>query len=60
MEIHFTHISLYLFLGDDGLEDLEEPELVIAEIEEEPLTAYEREHQAYQKLCRGEGQVPER
>ena len=28
------------------------------EIEEEPLTAWDREHQAYQKLCRGEGQVP--
>ena len=46
------------YLGDDGSEDFEEPELVMDEIEEEPLTAWEREHQSYQKLCRGEGQVP--
>merc|ERR1712038_169999 len=44
--------------GDDGSEDFEEPELVMDEIEDEPLTAWDREHQAYQKLCRGEGQVP--
>jgi len=44
--------------GDDGSEDFEEPELIMDEIEEEPLTAWDREHQAYQKLCRGEGQVP--
>jgi len=45
--------------GDDGSEDYEEPELVMEKIEEEPLTAWEREHQSYQKLCRGERQVLE-
>ena len=46
------------FSEDDGSEDFEEPELVMDEIEEEPLTSWEREYQSYQKLCRGEGQVP--
>ena len=44
------------FSGDQtDSEDFEEPELVIFEIEEEPLTAWD---QSYKKLCRGEGQVP--
>ena len=50
----------FFFIGDDGSEDYEEPELVMEKIEEEPLTTWEREHQSYQKLCRGEKQVPER
>ena len=49
-----------IYLGDDGSEDFEEPELVMDSIEEEPLTQWDREHQAYQKLCRGEGRIPER
>ena len=53
-------IISFFSIGDDGSEDYEEPELVMEKIEEEPLTAWEREHQSYQKLCRGERQVPER
>jgi len=53
-------ITIPIYLGDDGSEDFEAPELVMDNIEAEPLTSWEREHQAYQKLCRGEGHIPER